>query len=234
MPVVPTICLPHLDVDAEDLQPLGGGPCRKGALPEGALLEESLPEEPLLERIPLRRVLLRRVLLTCWRGPRRGGRSHGVPGGCGTYRRLSRRWRRRRERRFSLPGGGQVATDNPSRRRKSTEPPSPLAAIPRLDGDQSPVRPVQLPPLQGRTSTRLLRSVCCCRTLVCCRTLFCSRTLVCCRISALAYLRTERTAARRANLPSGRQGAAGTARRPSTEPPAPALTSGVDGCFRTG
>jgi hypothetical protein len=62
----------------------------------------------------------------------------GVSGGCGTYWRLSRRWRRRRERRFSLPGGGQVTTDGSNRRHKSTEPPSPLALIPRLDGAPVP------------------------------------------------------------------------------------------------
>jgi hypothetical protein len=63
MPVVPTICLPHLDVDAEASSRL------EDVLPEGAL-----PEESLLERVLLRRVL-HRVLLTRWRGPRAGRRS---------------------------------------------------------------------------------------------------------------------------------------------------------------
>jgi hypothetical protein len=100
----------------------------EGTRPEGALLEGSRPEEipagegpaDLLERFPSR------------------GPVAGVSGGCGTYWRLSRRWRRRRERRFSLPGGGPVATDGPNRCRKSPGPPSPLALIPRLDGDPSP------------------------------------------------------------------------------------------------
>jgi hypothetical protein len=56
MPVVATICLPHLDVDAEGLQPLGGDPAGggpAGGLPAGRIPAGEGPAD-LLERSPSR------------------------------------------------------------------------------------------------------------------------------------------------------------------------------------
>jgi hypothetical protein len=155
----------------------------RGALLEESLPEESLPEEPLLKRVLLRRVLLERVLLTCWRDSRQGGRSQESPaavepiGGCrgagvGVGRGGS-----------LFRGAGRSRRTVPAVAARAPAPPSPLAAIPRLDGDPSrPQDRSNYLRYKGVPRRRSRRSVCCCRTLVCCRTLFCRR------ISALAHL----------------------------------------------
>jgi hypothetical protein len=146
----------------------------EGTRPEGALLEGSRPEESLLER----------VLLTCWRDPRRGGRSQESPaavepiGGCrgagvGVGRGGS-----------LFRGAGRSRRTVPTVAARAPVPPSPLAAIPRLDGDPSPPHDrSSCLHCKGVPRRRPRRSVCCCRTLVCRG------------ISIPAYLRTERTAA---------------------------------------
>jgi hypothetical protein len=224
MPVVATMCLPHLDVDAEGLQPLGGRPAGggpAGGIPAGGTLAEEGPAEEgpagegpadLLERSPSREPV-------AW-SPRRLWNLLAVVAA------LASAWG---EAAFSLPGGGQVATDGPSRRRKSIEPPSPLAVIPRLDGDPSPPHD---------------RSNCLhCKGVPRPASFVLSAAVA--HSSAVAYLlshtcgrraqpRWKRIPAREAHVRGRGNPRLRTARRPGTEPPAPALTSGVDGCFRVG
>jgi hypothetical protein len=129
MPVVPTICLPHLDVDAEGLQPLGGRPAGggpaggilAGRIPAGGTLAEEGPAEEgpvgkgpadLLERSPSRGPV-------AW-SPRRlwnligGCRGAGVGVGRGGF----------------LSSGGRAGRDGQSQP-SPQEPRSPLLPSPR-------------------------------------------------------------------------------------------------------